>query len=389
MVYLQRQAPAVLALDFMHALHIDSSSLGMMTAAFFYPYAMMQIPAGMICRALGPRTSLIIFFGIASLATIGFGFVSGVTSAVLARILVGLGLSMVLVPMLEIISERFPAHAFGPIVGLLMAIGGLGVFVGGGPLAYLDAWLGWRRTFLALGVFSLSIVCLAPLAAGSSANNATRQHGPNESLASYRQILGVGAFWPPTLWAFFALSLFVGFGGLWAGPYLIHVYDMPKIQAGHILSMLAVGMIIGSPLLSFMVGRLHISPRAVLSSAGLVLTALMGTLIYRPDSLPIWGLYVWFFVLGMASMAATPIALMVVRNRFAGSSAGIATGLFNFFCLIGGATMQPVAGQLIEQYGGSLHGFEAAHYLPVFWVYLIGAVASLIAAVAIASKQQF
>ena len=70
---------------------------------------------------------------------------------------------------------------------------------------------------------------------------------------------------------FFVDGIFFSFGGLWAGPYLIHVYGMNRAEAGHILNMIAVGMIIGSPLVGFLSDRVFHSRKKVLALASTVL----------------------------------------------------------------------------------------------------------------------
>lgn len=61
LVFFHRQAPAVLALDLMRGLSLKGASLGLLSAAFFYPYALMQLSAGTITRVFGGQRSLCVF----------------------------------------------------------------------------------------------------------------------------------------------------------------------------------------------------------------------------------------------------------------------------------------------------------------------------------------
>ena len=40
------------------------------------------------------------------------------------------------------------------------------------------------------------------------------------------QVLTCRFFWPVALWFFFDFAIFFSFGGLWSGPYLMHVHGM-------------------------------------------------------------------------------------------------------------------------------------------------------------------
>ena len=54
LVYFHRLCPAVLAVDMMHDLHTSGALTGLLGAAYFYPYALMQLPAGLLSDSWGP-----------------------------------------------------------------------------------------------------------------------------------------------------------------------------------------------------------------------------------------------------------------------------------------------------------------------------------------------
>ena len=43
-------------------------------------------------------------------------------------------------------------------------------------------------------------------------------------------------------WFFCICGVFFGFAGLWAGPYLMHMYGMSRAEAGGVLNMVALGL---------------------------------------------------------------------------------------------------------------------------------------------------
>ena len=80
--------------------------------------------------------------------------------------------------------------------------------------------------------------------------------------------------WPVAIWFFFNFAVFFSFAGLWGGPYLIHVYGMEKPEAGRILSMMAIGMIIGSPVQSYLSTNLFKARKPVIVLSTCVVVAL-------------------------------------------------------------------------------------------------------------------
>ena len=146
-----------------------------------------------------------------------------------------------------------------------MAVGGIGVYTASRPLAFLSELLGWRGSFVAIGVVTL---LLAGAICDFRAQHAPRRWAcprPRRSRPppaprpaaiglwqGIKMVLGAARFWPLAIWFFFTCGIFFSFGGLWGGPYLMQIYGLNKAEAGNVLSMLAVAMILGSPLLSYL-----------------------------------------------------------------------------------------------------------------------------------------
>ena len=55
LVYFHRTCPAVVALDIMADLKAGGGLMGILASAYFYPYAVMQIPAGLLSDSWGPQ----------------------------------------------------------------------------------------------------------------------------------------------------------------------------------------------------------------------------------------------------------------------------------------------------------------------------------------------
>jgi len=53
--FFQRMAPAVIADELMRDFQISGALLGNLSAAYFYAYAMMEIPSGLLVDKIGPR----------------------------------------------------------------------------------------------------------------------------------------------------------------------------------------------------------------------------------------------------------------------------------------------------------------------------------------------
>ena len=103
-VYFHRLSLSVVANDLIKDFKTTASVMGLLGSTYFYCYAFMQFPAGLLSDSLGPRKSVTFFLIIASAGSIIFGFAPTIKIAFLGRVMVGLGVSMVFIPTMKILS---------------------------------------------------------------------------------------------------------------------------------------------------------------------------------------------------------------------------------------------------------------------------------------------
>ncbi len=388
LVYFHRLCPAVVAVDMMKDLHTGGGLTGFLSAAYFYSYAAMQLPAGLLSDSWGPRNTITIFFLAAFAGSVLLGVASSAAMAITGRTLVGIGVAMLFVPTMKILSEWFTPVEFAPMTGILMAMGGIGSLSAATPLVLLSSAIGWRMSFVAVGGLTLILSLLVwrfvrdcPEDMGwESLNASAKASAPAIGLmAGFRSVVSCAHFWPLAAWFFFDCAIFFTFGGLWGGPYLMQIYHLSKTQAGYILSMLAVGLIIGSPLLSYLSNRVFHARKPVMLISTSIVLAITATMAFAIDSIPIYGLYLMCLGLGMFSSAIVVIGFTTAKELFPVQIAGTATGLVNLFPFAGGAIFQPLTGYLLER-SGSVNGvFTLAGYQQLFNCLLISAAAAMLA----------
>jgi sugar phosphate permease len=390
LVYFHRLCPAVVAVDMMRDLHAGGALLGLLSSAYFYPYALMQLPAGLLSDSWGPRRTICLFFTVAFVGSLLLGLAPSALWAIVGRSLVGLGVSMLFVPTMKTLAEWFRIREFATMTGILMAMGGIGTLTATTPLALLSTWIGWRLSFVIVGIITLLLAILVWLfvrdrPADFGWPSPSEPSGPTPPavglLEGMKRVITDPRFWPIAIWFFFDCAVFFSFGGLWGGPYLMQVYGFSKAQAGQILSMLAIGMIVGSPMLSFLSNRVFQGRKPVLVLSSFVLLCLTALLAFYTEELPLAGLYLICLGLGIFSSAIVVIGFTTTKELFPVQIAGTSTGLVNIFPFAGGAVFQPLLGYLLERHGRvegafSLAGYEQA-FLLLFFCGLIAFLASL------------
>jgi sugar phosphate permease len=178
---------------------------------------------------------------------------------------------------------------------------------------------------------------------------------------------------------FFDCAIFFSFGGLWGGPYLMQVYGYSKAQSGHILSMLAIGMIIGSPLLSYFSNTVVRSRKISVVISSVIVLCLVFPLAFFTADIPLVGLYIICLGLGIFSSAIVVIGFTTNKELFPVQMAGTATGMINLFPFSGGAVFQPLLGYVLEKQGRVDGAFTLEGYQQAFLVLFACSVIALIA----------
>jgi len=388
LVYFHRLSLSVVADDLVRDFRTTAGAMGLLGSLYFYCYALMQLPAGLLSDSLGPRRTVTFSLLFAAAGSLLFGLAPNLPVAFLSRALVGLGVSMVFIPTMKILSQWFLPREFAFMAGVLNGVGGIGVLAATFFLALLAGWLGWRLSFILIGLGTLGLVlgvwrivrdrpqeAVQPKVAVAETGAGGVQI---PLLTGVRRVAMEKNFWPVAVWFFFNSGIFFGFGGLWAGPYLMHVYGLTKAQTGAILSLIAWGMIFGSPLLGLISDRWVQSRRRVLTVSSAVLTAELALLCLFPASLSVAELCGIFFVFSLSSSAIVAVAFTTTKELFPVEIAGTSTGMVNLFPFLGGAVYMPLLGWVLDAFDRTAQGgFAPKAYTVLLVVLLVSSLVSL------------
>jgi MFS family permease len=361
--------------------------LGLLGAAYFYPYAVMQLPAGLLSDSWGPRKSITLFFGVASAGSLILGLAGGPAQAILGRTLVGLGVSVFFVPAMKVLAEWFGPRRFAFAAGLFLAFGGLGMLSATAPLALLSVRIGWRAAFVAVAGITLLLVALVWFCVRDRPSDLgwPSPSRPEESatvsiglLQGVRQVLSHPPFWAVAAWFFFNFGVFFSFGSLWGGPYLMHIHHLDSTQAGQVLSMLALGMIAGSPFMSFFSDRVFRARKPVMVLGSLGMIGLTALLAFRTDELSLVELHLLCLGFGLLGNSVAVVGFTMTKELFPVEISGTATGLVNLFPFAGTAVFQPLLGAILERHGRTEGAFTLAGYEQAFLVLFLSALAAMV-----------
>jgi MFS transporter, ACS family, D-galactonate transporter len=150
--YIDRSNLSIAAPLLKDELHISGTQLGTLLSAFFYTYALLQIPAGWLVDRFDVKWVFGLGFFIWSAATAVTGMLHGFAALLIVRIVLGLGESVAFPAYGKIVGTHFQESRRGfanAVVITGLALGpALGMLIGGNAVARF----GWRSFFVVLGV---------------------------------------------------------------------------------------------------------------------------------------------------------------------------------------------------------------------------------------------
>ena len=136
--------------ELMRDFSVGGAALGSLSAWYFYTYASIQLPVGILIDRFGPRKLVGVTMGLCALVSIGFAMSDSLLSASIARAFIGGTVAFAFVGTLTIAGYWFAPKRFAMLTGILMSVGMMGAILGQAPLRYAVEQLGWRETTIVL-----------------------------------------------------------------------------------------------------------------------------------------------------------------------------------------------------------------------------------------------
>jgi MFS family permease len=354
-------------------LGLGAADLGLLAGAYFLGFSAMQLPLGEALDRYGPRWVLPCLLLVAAMGCAAFAAASGKGQMLLARLVLGVGVSACLMAPLTFFRHHFSPAAQLRANSWMLMTGSLGMLASTLPAQWLLPAIGWRGLFGVTGSLLLlaCVLLVAVVPSGAAATNRTRA----AVAQGYAEVFQAEAFRRVAPAGFFCYGGLIALQSLWIGPWLTEVGGRTPDQA-------AAGLFVvnASMLAAFLTWGL-VMPRLI--RAGWTAERLIGRgwplsvgclafIIWRgPAAGPIeWA--TWCVFTSVVSLSQPAVA-----QAFAPSLAGRALSAFNLMIFFGVFAVQWGLGLLIEAMMSLGCGVQGA-YQAAFGVYLAACVASIV-----------
>jgi MFS family permease len=339
--------------------------IGLLASTYFYAYAGLMIPGGVLIDAYGVRRVVAAGGAVMGIGTLAMAVATSTWALFTGRFLVGAGATVTFVGVLKIAAVWFPPSRFGTLSAISATVGVLGSLTSAAPLAALVSAVGWRGAFTVVGAGTLAAagVCAwlvrdHPAGAGGEQGSAAPRL--REVMGGMMQVLHNRHTWPPFL-TFFCLYSALGNLLLWVVPYLRDAYALSTTAAAAYASAPSLALLVAAPLTGWLSDRVvhrRKAPYTMLTSG---LVGLWVVFVVTLGSLPLWGVFALFFAMGIFS-AAFVLTWPIGREVNPPELAAVAVAVVNLGGFLGAALTQAPLGALLDaRWTGAMVGGARAY----------------------------
>lgn len=365
-------------------LHLDPTSEGVLLSAFFWSYALMQIPIGWSADRFNLKWLYAGTFAIWSFAQGLAGAAKTLLILILTRILLGIGESIYLPGGTKIVTILFPAEKRGLPSGIFDFGTRVGMALGLVLLPLLIVHYGWRASFVIIGFIALIwlIPWLAifpshlrgepekaggpgtaerpPLAAREEALE-NRQTPPAPRFASARKLLThrdlvgicIGFFCFDYYWYLFVT---------WIPDYLVTARHLTVLRAGIYSALPFLVFGVSEPIGGWIADRLiFLGLNETRTRKGIVTVGFLCGLFLIPAEHAVSAQTAVILLIAASLVGLSTGNLIVILQCCAPpQQVGLWTGVENFCGNIGGVLAPLLTGILITRTGSYAPGFHLA-----------------------------
>jgi MFS family permease len=370
---LLRNVNAVLAPQLMAELALTPAQLGLLTSAYFFSFALVQLPVGVALDRYGPRRVQFAMLCLAAAGALAFAGSRELNQLLLARALMGIGLAGCFMAAVKSISTWISPARLPSVQGYLIAAGGLGAASATLPVRLALRYIDWRWLFIALAagcaIVALLIFLLAPTPPETPRTSFTRR--------MLAEVCANPMFRETACLVLMPHAVFFGIQGLWVARWLNDVahFDQQAIawllylgMAAVIFGAISVGMI------TEWAARKNIAPLSV-AAAGIALYIAIqcGFVLDWAPSYQL--LSVLFTLVG----TITGIEYAIVAQAMPPALTGRASTCLNLLIFLGAFAVQAGFGAIVGLWRpDALQHYPAVAYRTAFGVLVLLQLAGLV-----------
>lgn len=365
--------PNVFNEDLRNYFSIHTTEMGTLISLFYVAYTAMQIPVGLVIDRFSAKLISVFAFVCVSLGTIMFVITNNYMIAAMAQLFLGFGCSFAFVLIMKITHDVFPPQKVAFFSSLAISCGSLGPIIMSPLLAHLSQIHYWKNIVLLFGCVGFVLAVLGyVLIKGSGSNHQTVEHP--DIMSSVKSAMSNPQYFCIGVFSMLMLGPVSAFCDAWGLTFIRNVYNLDKVHAASVVSVVYLGTILGGPLVAYIAERVN-SYKKVMMAGSVLLLFFFGVVILF--KLNLYVLYVWLFMIGVISACqflSFPAIMSVAPKKMEGTLTGVA----NTITMMGGTVLVPLVGIATDFFKDSGAAYSANDYKNGMLVLLVSIASAVI-----------
>ena len=349
-----RTSNAVIAPELIRDLCLNTEELGLLSASFFYGFALTQIPISVLLDKVGPRRMMTVLSLMGVVGAVLFSIADSLGFGLIGRVLLGIGMACNLMGTFKLLTEWFEPLVFATLSGLVVSIGTFGNMVSATPLVMLVEQMGWRHSFQLIAGINLILTLTLFVVVRDRPARSTIPTAKGAPAISLRQAFSNLAllfknkdYWIISFATFVRYGTFAAFQALWAGPFLIEIMGYSAIRTGNLILLMNVGLIVGGPLWGALSDRIFKARRGLIVFCLLVMALISFVLVTITPETGLFTISIIFLAFGLVSSGGM-LMYPHIKDLMPQAMAGAAMTGINFFNMLGPAVFLQGLGILMQ-----------------------------------------
>lgn len=341
--YVLRIAPGLVEQELRCAFFMTANDFSTLGSFFMCIYAIVQIPCGVLIDRIGVKrvvlTSIL-------LCLVGNGLLirgNSLWEAQISRLFMGLGSASGYIGCMKIAADNFPRSNRGFFMGAALTLGLLGPLAGK-PLLILIEATSWRYAFTVLSVIGVILWFSLVIVMPKEATNYQAVLKWSEIKKSVAHVFNTHAILAYAIMTTCFFSPFSVIADLWGVSFLMNHFNLQRINAASITTLIYVGAAVSSLVVPWLCERYKEYNRGIVYS-WLGMAACLIILLY--GDLSAFSLILILVLIGIFSSSEI-LCFGAASHYTTPETSGTTLGIINTFCVMGSACLMQAVGFLLD-----------------------------------------
>lgn len=334
----------VVMLDYLaQKVGFNAGELGLLAGIYYIGYCIAHIPIGIALDYMQPRY---IIAACVLLCVEGLYLTGAATSSFeifFARFLIGIGSAGGILGAIKVTQDYYK-HIFGVMLGFTISIGIVGAYYGAEPIRHLLQELSYEQAIQGLVLFGIM------LAASIFAFYAQRHDIGQNTISMWKSLtiaIQHKQLWRIGIFAGLMVGPIEGFADLWGSNYLSQIHLLSSKQAGFAITLIFIGLGIGSPLFGYLNKYIDSTSR-IIAYLGILMLLCLG-ILFGFDQLSKNVVYAICFMIGLLSSYQI-LAFIMLSNNLLNGGFMISMALLNMVIMLFGFIYHSIIGFVLDTF---------------------------------------